>query len=566
VSRLARAAIVGVALWSTVTVCLAGQRVVKDTPPETYRIRGVVVDAMTGAPVAGAELWTSGEVEVRTMADGQGRFAFEGVEKGKYPLNATAPGYVKEGYNQHGSFFTGIAVGSGQDSEHLVFKLHRQAVIYGRVTDERGDGVRRATVWLFAEIVQYGKHGVTVQTQMQTDDLGAFRFAHLLPGKYYVGVMARPWWAETGVKYQAKVQVESGNGVVTRFPQNAGLNDALFDVVYPVTYFAGATEDYGATPLMAKAGDSIEANVQLIAVPSIHVLMTNMDDFKRGGQNLSVFAVQRPFGATSVPLNVNATEISGGVYEVGGLPPGEVRLAVNRGGESEWDAHGIRINAVDGESVDATAKTATSNVSGIVVGADGRQEEMEGEVVLRSGQDESSSARLRKDGTFRIAAVEEGTYEVFVNTRENGEYVAKVTGSGAKVSGRTVKIEGASEVRLTVTLGRGLGQVTGVVKMDGKPAAGVMVLMVPQGEGPSGDEFEQLVRMDQSDSDGTFTLGGVVPGKYVLLAIEDGWELEWKDEAVLGPYREKGVKVEMGAGEEKRVTVEGVKAKVETGK
>jgi hypothetical protein len=566
VSRLARAAIVGVALWWTVSVCPAGQRVAKDTPPETYRIRGVVVDAMTGTPVAGAELWTSGEVEVRTTADGQGRFAFEGVEEGKYPLNATAPGYVKEGYNQHGSFFTGIAVGSGQDSEHLVFKLHRQAVIFGRVTDERGDGVRRATVWLFVESVQYGKHGVTVQTQMQTDDLGAFRFAHLLPGKYYVGVMARPWWAETGVKYQAKVQVESGNGVATRFPQNAAANDAMFDVVYPVTYFAGATEDYGATPLMAKPGDSIEANVQLIAVPAIHVLMTNMDDFKKGGQNVSVFAVQRPFGATNVPLNVNATEISGGVYEVGGLPPGEVRLAVNRGGESEWDAHGIRVNAVDGESVDAEAKTATSNVSGIVVGAGGRQEEMEGEVVLRSGQDESSSARLRKDGTFRIAAVEEGTYEVFVNTRGNGEYVAKVTGSGAKVSGRTVKIEGASEVRLTVTLGRGLGQVTGLVKMDGKPAVGVLVLMVPEGEGPSGDEFEQLVRMDQSDSDGTFTLGGVVPGKYVLLAIEDGWELEWKQEGVLATYREKGMKVEVGAGEEKKVAVEGMKARTESGK
>jgi hypothetical protein len=204
-------------------------------------------------------------------------------------------------------------------------------------------------------------------------------------------------------------------------------------------------------------------------------------------------------------------------------------------------------------------------VSGVVVAAEGSKEEMQGEVVLRSAEDEASSARLRKDGTFRIATVEEGTYEVFVNTRGNGDYVAKVTGDGAKVSGRTVKIEGASEVRLTVTLGRGLGRVEGVVKMNGKPVAGAMVLMVPEAAGLSGDEMEQLVRMDQSDSDGTFTLGGVVPGKYVLLAIEDGWELEWKDEAVLAPYREKGVSVEMGAGEEKRVTVEGVKAKAESG-
>lgn len=550
-------------LWWLAGVCNAAQRPAMEMRAETYRISGVVVDAMTGAPVPGAELWTTGDVEVKTVADGEGRFAFEGVEAGKYPLNATAPGYVKEGYNQHGSFFTGTAVGSGLDSEHVVFKLHRQAVIYGRVSDERGDGVRRATVWLFAENVQYGKHAVTVQTQMQTNDLGAYRFAHLMPGKYYVGVMARPWWAEMGLKYQAKAQTDSGSGIVARSPEAVTASDAMFDVVYPVTFFAGATEDVGAVPLMAKAGDAIEANVQLMAVPSVHVLLTNMDVFKRKGQNLNVFAVQKPFGATNVPVNVNSTEIGAGVYEVGGLPPGEVRLSVNRGGDSEWDSHGIRLNAVEGESVDATTKTATSSVSGVVVAAEGSKEEIQGEVVLRSAEDEASSARLRKDGTFRIPAVEEGTYEVFVNTRRNGDYVAKVVGSGAKVTGRTVKIEGASEVRLTVTLGKGLGRVEGVVKMDGKAAAGAMVLMVPAAAGLSGDEIEQLVRMDQSDSDGTFTLGGVVPGKYLLLAIEDGWELEWKDESVLAPYQEKGVKVEIGAGEEKSVAVEGVKRREE---
>ena len=555
-----------IVLWCMAGISAADQGPAKETRAETYRVSGVVVDAATGAAVAGAELWATGEVELKTVADAEGRFAFEGVEAGKYPLNATAPGYVREGYNQHGGYFTGIAAGSGLDSEHLVFKLHRQAVIYGRVTDERGDGVRRATVWLFAERVQYGKHGVTVQTQ--TNDLGAYRFAHLLPGKYYVGVMARPWWAEMGVKYQAKTQAQadSGNGMAAGFGETTNASDAMFDVVYPVTFYAGATEDVGAVPLMAKAGDTIEANVQMVAVPSVHVLLTNMDVFKHKGQSLNVFAMQKPFGAASVPVNVSATEVGTGVYEVGGLPPGEVRLTVNHGGESEWDSHGIKLNAVEGESVDATAKTATSSVSGVVVSADGSKEEIQGEVVLRSGEEEGSSAPLRKDGGFRIPAVEEGTYEVFVNTRRNGDYVAKVAGSGAKVSGRTVKIEGASEVRLTVTLGRGLGRVEGVVKMEGKPIAGAMVLMVPAEAGLSGDDMEQLVRMDQSDSDGTFTLGGVVPGKYVLMAIEDGWELEWKDEAVLAPYREKGVKMEVSVGEEKRVAVEGAKAKVESGK
>ena len=90
---------------------------------------------------------------------------------------------------------------------------------------------------------------------------------------------------------------------------------------------------------------------------------------------------------------------------------------------------------------------------------------------------------------------------------------------------------------LTVTLGLGQGQVTGVVEY-GKPGAGVMVLLVRK----SGQEMEEDSRLDESDSDGTFSLGGIVPGDYVLLAIKDGWDLEWSKSEVLRPYYPRGKK------------------------
>ena len=550
-------------LWA---VCAAGQEAKKEVAVarEEFRIGGVVVDAMTGLPVPGAELTTAGDVELRAVADDGGRFVFSNVEPRKYPLYAVAPGYLKEGYNAHGGFFTGIAVGSGLDSEHLVFKLHRQAVILGRVTDERGDGVRQASVWLFAESSYSGKHKIEMRAQAQTNDEGAYRFAHLLAGKYYVGVIARPWYAENGLKYQSKPQpvevvTEAGGGTnVTSFSGLMPAN-AMFDVVCPVTYFAGATEAEGAVPLVAKAGDALEANVRLVAVPSIHVLLTNVERRGRNGQNAGVFAEQRPFGATQAPLSVTSTEIAPGTYEVAGLPPGEVRLMINRGGDEQWDSKGVRINASEGETVDANSREATANVSGTVVGVDGNKAEMQGEVILRKSEQEATSARLRKDGTFSFAPVEEGTYEVQAYSGSNGDYVAKVTASGTKVSGRMVTIETAGEVKLVVTMGRGQGRVTGIVRVDGKAAAGVMVLLVPQAENLGEAEFEEMTRMDQSDSDGTFALAGIFPGKYVLVAIEDGWELEWKDAAVLKPYREKGMKLEIAAGEERSVAVEGVK-------
>ena len=61
-----------------------------------------------------------------------------------------------------------------------------------------------------------------------------------------------------------------------------------------------------------------------------------------------------------------------------------------------------------------------------------------------------------------------------------------------------------------------------------------MVLLVPE----SSENIEDDSRMDHSDSDGTFALREILPGKYRLMAIDDGWDLEWANPAVLKPFRE----------------------------
>jgi hypothetical protein len=51
----------------------------------------------------------------------------------------------------------------------------------------------------------------------------------------------------------------------------------------------------------------------------------------------------------------------------------------------------------------------------------------------------------------------------------------------------------------------------------------VVVLLVPDRLG----ENSSLFRRDQSDSDGTFTLTGILPGATDWVGIERGWELNW---------------------------------------
>src|SRR6202008_4829210 len=123
------AAMKGLCLCLALPFPLGPSPAAQQTEP-VYRISGVVIDAATRAPVAHAELAISASGEqTKTTSGEDGRFVFPVVEPGKYPLFAGAQGYVRKGYNQHGPSLTSVAVGSRLNSEHIILRLHRKAVI-----------------------------------------------------------------------------------------------------------------------------------------------------------------------------------------------------------------------------------------------------------------------------------------------------------------------------------------------------------------------------------------------------------------------------------------------------
>ena len=66
-----------------------------------------------------------------------------------------------------------------------------------------------------------------------------------------------------------------------------------------------------------------------------------------------------------------------------------------------------------------------------------------------------------------------------------------------------------------------------------------MIVLVPHQ--PSA--YRALVRRDQSDSDGSFSLRDVPAGQYTVIAIEDGWKLDWTDRETMARYLPHGVAV-----------------------
>ena len=53
----------------------------------------------------------------------------------------------------------------------------------------------------------------------------------------------------------------------------------------------------------------------------------------------------------------------------------------------------------------------------------------------------------------------------------------------------------------------------------------------------------ELFRRDQSDSDGSFSLNTVIPGEYTIVAIENGWDLNWSQPGVIAHYLPQGRKI-----------------------
>jgi len=50
--------------------------------------------------------------------------------------------------------------------------------------------------------------------------------------------------------------------------------------------------------------------------------------------------------------------------------------------------------------------------------------------------------------------------------------------------------------------------------------------------------------------DGSFLLHDVAPGDYTVVAIENGWELDWSEPAIIAYYAQHGQLVSVAAGKE----------------
>jgi hypothetical protein len=505
----------------------------------TYRISGKVVDAHSGAALARCSVQIA-DVKFRSQSQtvltgSDGSFAFHGLPLGKYSLTAQRRGYLEQSYEEHEQFSTAIAVGPGLVSEGLIFRIVPEGVIAGTITDEAGEPVRGAQVRLFEDQDANGIRTTQMRHSVVTDDRGVYEFSELRPGAYYVVATARPWYA------QRTQRISSTDG-----SSGTEQNQAL-DLAYPTTFYPGVTDQDSATPIPVKGGERIQADLTMAAQPALRLHLASpggpgQDPGRDQGVSLSLS--QSIFGQTEV-LPTQTIGRPDGSVDVEGVLPGHYEVTMNRFGPGERGANAKHFDTdVSGGTTELSEESGAAEitVTGKVLSLTGKLPP-NAAILLRVPRSRSQEyAALNEAGEFS-AAVQPGTWEVIGNIEDM--YIAGIKAQGATIAGRMLTVKPEDAPKIEIVAARGHAEIEGTALRGDKRASAVMVLLAP--EGPKNNEI--LFRRDQSDSDGTFDLPDIVPGKYRLLAIERGWDLEWANPAVLQAFLAKSVPIEVKSGD-----------------
>ncbi len=516
-------------LWSAPVLCR--QTATPANASGGFAIRGTVVEHASNRPLSRVLVTAlhspQGDRAASSVTATDGTFVIDRLPPGKYNLSAQARGYATQAFRQNDNYSTGIAVGPGLDSEHIVFPLIPPGSISGSVMDQDGDSVGQAQVWLFFKSVSAGRSQIVMRNGQNTDSSGSFHFGHLAPGTYFVGVHAHPWYADNNPGIR---------GGDPEGPSNSTFSE--LDVAYPTTYYADTLDPAAASPITITEGNSTTIQIALRAVPALHVRLSGYSP--KAGTNVFPNVMEIGPGG-QITVNGGATSISAnGETELMGVAPGHYILSMQTVAQGHPEPLGTRVVDLTGSTTVDVSGVSKSTISGhIAFEGTERPSGQTNLAFMESGTQQRLQAMVEADGSFTTIdnPLTAGRYSIALPNR-SGFYLKSIEVKGANFTRGELDIPEGASVQLSLVAAKGAAPINGIALKDEKPIAGAMVLLIPQDLNRA-----DLIRRDQSDSDGTFTLPDVAPGHYTALAIDDGTGLEYAEPSVIKPYLSLGAAV-----------------------
>jgi hypothetical protein len=503
----------------------------------TLRPSGAPGMAVTGLPMpmAVAAPYTA-------STDGEGKFRIEKVEPGSYQLAAERQGFVRQMYSATQNSMAGVTirVAAGQSLKEINFKLIPQAIITGRVLDEEGEPLARVQIQLLRRRFFQGRAQLTPTGGGQTIDTGEFRIAELPPGRYWVSA-----------NYRSRMMFGEAPA------RNTGDKP---EEDYVTTYYPGSIEQAGARPIELEAGQEM---------PGVDIRMQKARVYRIRGRvvgaaqprNLRLVALPRDrSGFMGAGPGPGAGVKEDGSFEIGYVQPGSYYVtAMPMGPQSALGKVAVDVSRDNVENVILTLGGGVTLAGGIRIDGDLPQGKpiSFGAIRVQLSPIEGvvfnvPNGTPKEDGSFTLENVGPDKYRIGVFNVPPGTWLKSIRVGDQEVLDTGIDVSGGAPGAVQITLGTGVGQVSGMVRdANQQPVAG-LVSLLPD---PMKEDRNDLYRTTAADQTGQFTIQNIAPGDYKLFAwgdIEPGSNM---DPELLKLHESKAEKITIKPNSQQNVTL-----------
>jgi hypothetical protein len=524
-------------------------------------LRGTVVNAVTGTPIARALVFTPGN-RFATLTDGEGHFEFalpkpagDGqrgfIQNQGYTFSPSAVLARKPGFLDDPN---GRAQVDANSTGEISIPLLPEAVIKGRVILSETDPSLGITVRIFSRVVPEGVPQWMQTGATRANSNGEFRFAELLPGTYKL------------VTNEAM-----DNDPATTVPGGPQFG-------FPPVYFPGVADFAAAGTIQITAGQTVQSDIPLTRQPYFPVRIPVANAELNPNLNVTVSLTGHHDSIYSLGYNAEEKRIEGllpnGKYLVEAEAPGEnsatgaVHLAV-----AGAPAEGPSLTLIPNSSipVHVTEQFTSNDPNNISMwNVSGRSFQVHGprrylQISAQSAEDFGRhGAALRpptgpNDETLLLENLPPGRYRLSPHSSRG--YVAAATMGGIDLLHEPFVVASGSSATIEITMRDDTAELDATVAGITRPAMPESALSFPSQPAwvyciPLSDSPGQFQQFWVSP-DGKINPAALPPGTYRLMAFKTQQpNLPYRDAEAMRAYETKGQVVHLPAGQKTSVQLQ----------